>query len=159
MDSIVRNGMNFVNVSTGVSEVNKSDSSEFNKIIFTVARNASSYSKIVALASGCIWNIQMDDDSYVTGLRIPSSYLGGDYCYYNSTAVSPPPSPPGTYGVISEDDDAYQLAVLNLLRELDLDKDGRVDAVFTEQDLSINLDEFSGIPFAYYTEVEVRRWS
>lgn len=155
-DSVVRNGINYANVTTGVSSTNKSQGSTSNKIIFTVAKNASSYSKIVAVADGCIWSVQMEDGSFVNGLRVPATYSGSEQCYYNQTSFI---NPPGAYGVISNENDAYQLAALNLLRELDLDLDGKSDVVFTSQDLQINLDEFSGIPFAYYTEVEARRWA
>jgi hypothetical protein len=158
MDSIVTIGTNYANVTTGVSVTNKSQGSEFNKIIFTIARNVSSYSEIVGLASGCIWDVEMEDGSFARNLRIPLSYTGSDRCNYNETAFVPIP-PPGEYGIIANDFDAYQLAVLSLLRQLDLDHDGKSDVVFTAQDLAINLDEFSGIPFAYYTEVEVRRWA
>lgn len=157
-DAGVIEGINYANVSTAVSSINKSEGSEFDKIIFTIAKNASSYSKIVALASGCVWQVEMEDGSYVNNLRIPNLYAGSDVCSYNSSSFVAS-SPPGDFGIISNQDDAYQVAVLNLLRELDLDEDGKSDVVFSAQDLAINLDEFSGIPFAYYTEVEVRRWA
>ncbi|MFH1803138.1 MAG: LamG-like jellyroll fold domain-containing protein [archaeon] len=153
LNSVLSGEMNYANVSTGVSVTNKSAGSEFNKIIYTIGKNASAYSSVVALAEGCVWSVQMEDGSFVNGLQIPSSYTGSDECYYNETALYL-----GEYGIIENDDDSYQLAVLNLLRELDLDTDGRSDVFFTERDLAINLDEFSGIPFAYSTEVEIRRW-
>lgn len=159
LDSIVSPGINYANVSTGVSSTNKSYGSEFNKIIYTIGRNASSYSSVVALARGCNWDIQMEDNTYVSNLPVPETYTGSDECFYDTSSIAPsPPNPPNTYGNISNDDDAYQLAVLNLLRELDLNKNGKSDVFFTEQDLAIDVDEFSGIPFAYYSEVEVRRW-
>lgn len=151
----IHNGTNFANVSIAASAQNKTAGSIFDKIIYTLARNASTYSKIVAVAHGCIWNIEMEDGSLIYA-PVPSTYLGNDYCYYNST--SPSASPPGAYGIIANENDAFQLAVLNLLRQMDLNSNGKSDVSFTQQDLQISLDEFSNIPFAYYTEVEVRRW-
>jgi len=157
MDSIVIPGaVNYANVTTGVSSDNSSQpGSSYNKIIYVIAKNASSYSSIKPIASGCNWSIQVEDNSTVD-VGVPFDYSGSDYCYYNMTTDVLDPI--GEWGAIENQNDAFQLAALDLLQQLDLDSNGKVDILFTDQDLQITLSEIEGIPFSYYTEVQVRRW-
>ena len=149
-DSIVLPGSNnYVNITTGVSVTNRSSGSAFDKIIYTILKNASSYSEIKPTAQGCIWNIQFEDGSYLSNLRVPSDYLDADNCVYDSVGL----------GEIANSNDVYQLAVLSLLRDVDLDDDGMVDIFLNERDLDITLSEIDGIPFPFDTEVQVRTWS
>jgi len=137
---------NTVMVSTGTSPANSSEGSSYNKIIYRVRQNASSYSEIVALAEGCVWSLEFEDSS-TSNLYVPTDYGGSDICYYKSTGVN-----------ISNDEDAIQLATLNLLSLLDPDSDGRVDVKFTDQNLKISSSRITGIPYIISTEVQVRRW-
>jgi hypothetical protein len=136
---------NTVKIVRGTSPTNLSSGSIYNKIIYTILKNASAYTKISASASGCIWNIGFDDSTNAT-MRVPSSYLGSDNCYYTDTAQS------------YNDNDAYQVAVFELLKKLDLDNDNKVDIKFTEQSMNIASSELKGIPYLWSTEVEVRVW-
>ena len=135
-----------VNVTTGSSETNSSEGSDSDKIIYTVVKNVSSFSSILASAEGCIWNIEFSDNSIIQA-NIPLSYSGSGTCYYNSTGFG-----------VSNENDALQIAVLNLLKELDTDSDNKIDVLFSEQDLEITTNQIVGIPFAWSTEVQVRVW-
>ncbi len=138
---------NLVKVTTGTSPDNSTFGSQYNKILYTIKQNASSYSEIVALAEGCIWNLEFEDNSNST-LFVPEDYLSTDLCYYKSTGQN-----------ISNDEDAIQLATLSLLQLLDSDSDGRIDVKFTEQNLEISASEITGIPYIISSEIQARRWS
>lgn len=147
---VLSNSTNTVNISTGVSSGNQSSGSQYNKIIYTIVKNSTAYSGIKAIASGCNWYIQFEDNSYGS-FKVPSNYTGSDTCSYTNASIS-------TNGTIDNENDAYQLAVKDLLGELDLDLDGKIDVLLSGSDLDISLSRISGLPFDYATVVEVRRW-
>lgn len=148
-NEMIVNGTNNVRVTTGLSPTNSSSGSENNKIIYTLLKNASSFTGLKTVARGCNWQIQFEDDS-VIGVPIPSDYDGVDVCIFNQTDSE--------LDLPSTGNDAAQSAVFELLDQLDIDDDGKIDVTFTEQDLQISLDEVVGIPFTWSTEVQVRRW-
>ena len=157
-DSTIVQGMNIVNVTLGVSSSNQtSASSSDNKIIYTIVQNASSFSDVLPVASGCLWDIQLEDGAVLSGVRIPNGFVGTQSCLFDDTTYDAMAGS-NDYGQISSANDAYQVATLNLLRALDLNDNGRVDVLFTQQDLQITLSEIEGIPFTYYTEVQSRTW-
>jgi len=137
---------NIVAISRGISPENLTSGSTYNKIIYTILKNATSYSKISSFANGCSWNIEFDDGTN-TSINVPSSYSGANTCSYSETSQQ------------YDDNDAFQIAVYNLLRKLDLDLDSKVDIKFTEQSLSISSSPIKGIPYSWSTEAEVRAWS
>lgn len=139
---------NNVSLTTGISPSNSSDGSASNKIILTVVKNASTLSAISPVAQGCLWHVQFEDNTEIQ-TNIPSTYSGSSECYYNVTHPVPQ----------YDSNDAFQSSVFDLLAELDLDSDNKVDVSFTVQDLQISLTEVTGIPFASSTEVQVRIWS
>ena len=147
-NSLVGGGEHIVNLTTGVAPDNSTQGSDSNKIIYTIVKNASSFSPILSTADGCDWSIEFEDDSVVNS-AIPKEYLGSESCYYNSSFSD---------GLIVDNNDAYQVAVLNLLGEMDVDSNGKVDFLFTQEDLAVSLDEVAGIPFTWSSEVQARRW-
>lgn len=136
---------NNITLLTGLSPTNTTGGSEFNKIAYTVLRNASGYSPIVSLSEGCTWTIDFDAGTNIT-TPIPLNYTGGNLCRYQAAQVA--------YNT----NDAAQQAVYRLLESIDLNKDNRADLEFTEEDLEITLTEVTGIPFTWSTEVQVRAW-
>ncbi len=136
---------NNVSLTTAVSATNVSSGSQYNKIIYTITKNFSSFSQIVAAAQGCNWQIGFEDGANLT-TTIPSTYSGSNSCTYQGQAQN------------YDSNDAFQIAVFNLLQQLDLDSNGLIDIKFTQQALQIDLSQITGIPFTWYTEVQVRSW-
>lgn len=137
---------NFINLTTGISSSNSSAGSEYNKIIYTIAQDLSAYSSLSAFANGCIWTVEFEDNSQLID-NIPEGNTVSEYCYHTSGGQN-----------ISNENDALQITVRNLLRLLDFDSDGKLDIKFSEQDLEISSSELTGIPYDWSTEVQVRIW-
>ena len=112
----------------------------------SLSKNLSSFSPIVFSANGCIWTIQFEDNTNST-FKIPSNYNGTDICYYTSSKKS--------YNT----NDAFQVAAYNLLKQLDVDTNNKIDVELNSQSLQISQSEVSGIPYRWSTEVQVRTWN
>ena len=138
---------NTVTLTTAVSPQNSTAGSSSNKIIYTVVKDFSSFSPIVASAEGCNWHIEFEDGSTLNA-DLPSNYSGSSVCEYSS----------GNSGTLANENDAFQIAVRNILREMDFDSNGKVDVLFTSQQLTIRTNEIVGIPFTWATEVQARIW-
>ena len=138
---------NEVVLTTAVAPTNVTTGSASNKIIYTLAKNFSTFSSILAVAQGCQWNIQFEDYTNLT-VRIPSTYNGSSQCYF----------PPNS-GFTHDPNDAFQAAVYNILRQLDLNGNQLIDPKITEQSLQIDLSQVYGIPFTWQTEVQIRTWN
>jgi hypothetical protein len=150
VDKVKIGEYNLVNLTTGDSIGNKQASSRYNKIIYTIKKNISAYSNVYAYANGCNWTIEFEDNENMSFLT-PLNYTGSDTCYYNKDINTPPES-------IDNRDDALQQVVFDLLKQLDFNNDGTVDAKFTIDDLQVQTSEISGIPYFWSTEVQVRKW-
>ena len=138
---------NFVNLTTGLKPGNSSGGSVDNKIIYTIVQdNVAAYSALSFSAEGCNWNLEFEDLNTLS-VSLPSDYLGADLCFYTGSGQN-----------ITDSEDAFQVAVYKLLEILDFDLDGRIDVVFTSQDLEISSTEITGIPFDWSTEMQVRTW-
>ena len=87
------------------------------------------------------------DNGQNTTVAVPSTYSGGDNCYYTGAGQN-----------VSNSNDALQTAVKKLFSLLDYDSDGKIDVIFSDQDLQISSSEISGIPFDWSTEIQVRVW-
>tara|TARA_Y100000310_G_scaffold345658_1_gene467823 strand:- start:455 stop:3010 length:2556 start_codon:yes stop_codon:yes gene_type:complete len=137
---------NSVTLLTASSYNNITVGSPYNKIIYRVVKNVSSFSEILSKNEGCTWTIEFDDSSNAT-VSIPSDYSGSNLCLYTQASIS------------HDVNDAIQVAAYNILKELDFDSDGDIDTKFTEQDLQISTSQISGIPYTWSTEVQSRIWS
>jgi len=144
---LIIKGDNNISLTTATSPNNITEGSPFNKIIYTFSKEAKAFAPISLTAQGCIWHIQFEDNNEIE-INVPSSYSGTINCYYNETHPTP----------MYDNNDAFQVAVFNILEELDFDNDNKVDVPFSEQDLQISLEQITGIPFVWSTEVQARRW-
>jgi len=115
------------------------------KILYSLIKNASSYSQIVSSSVGCTWTIEFEDGTNST-ITIPSDYAGSKECYFTFDNLA------------YNNNDAIDNAIFNLFSDLDLDSDRRIETKFSENDLSVNSIEITGIPFTWETEVQVRIW-
>jgi len=143
--SLVGANDHLVNLTTGIEPGNSSNGSIHNKVILTIVKNASSFSEIKPIASGCAWTIEFIGGGSIS-VNIPDTYTGSAVCTYDSFSIS------------YDSNDAFQEAAYILLSRLDFDSDGIVDFAFEEDDLGFSLDEVTGIPFTWSSEVQARIW-
>lgn len=155
-NGLITVGDNYINLTTGTGPGNSTAGSQYNKVIYTLLKNATSFTDILAKANGCVWSIQFEDDSVLSGINIPMNHSLGEQCYYNSTVSSGPSYCP--HAAIDYND-AVEVATCLLFNEVDVDDDGRLDFYFTEQDLQIDLDQIEGVPFESEVEILVKRWT
>ena len=131
-----------------------------NKIIYTIAKDFTTFTGIKTIAQGCIWTqIDFENGDKIIDLDIPSDYSfneGTDHCSYTGSQKN---DCGDECGSISNPNDVLQVAVLDLLRELDLDHDGLIDPLFDSESLGIDFSSITGIPFAYETNVQARTWT
>ncbi|MFH0711688.1 MAG: vWA domain-containing protein [archaeon] len=141
------NQTNTITTLTGLSPQNSTEpGSEYNKIIYQIQKNSSSYSSICSYISGCTWNLEFEDGTNTT-INIPSNYTGGIQCHYTSTTQN------------YDANDALQQAVYKLLRILDLNQNNKIETKLSENSLQITPNEIEGIPFTWSTEVQIRIWN
>ncbi|MBI3622878.1 VWA domain-containing protein [Candidatus Pacearchaeota archaeon] len=143
--SEINYGNNTVRVSVGLDPGNSSAGSIYNKVIYSVVKNLSSYSPILSTAIGCRWTIEFEDGSNST-INVPASYSGANTCLYSSSGSS------------YDNNDAIDYAIFSLLSQLDLNSNGKLETKFADNDLSLDTIEVTGIPFTWETEVQVRTW-
>ena len=141
----IKVGNNSIRVSTGLNSFNSSGGSIYDKVIYSLVKNISSYSSIVSSAEGCIWNITFEDDSNSL-MVFPDDYSGTQNCFYTPEDIS------------YNNNDALNVAIYNLLTSLDLNSNRKIETKFSENDLTINSIEVTGIPFTWETEVQARVW-
>lgn len=137
---------NNITLTTGLDPDNSTVGSISNKIIYKLLRNVSSFTEILPKAEGCIWSLEFEDNTTST-ITVPQTYYGTDLCYYESGIIA-----------VYDNNDAIEVAVLNLLRLLDLDANGKLDTKLTDENLIISSSEINGIPYSWSTQVQVRRW-
>lgn len=139
------NATNTVTLQTGVSPSNISSGSASNKVVHTVVRNTTGYSPIAINAEGCTWLVDIEQGANVTFMT-PQNYTGSNQCYYQATHFS------------FDQNDAIQSAVSQLFAALDFDGDYRIDVPLVQGDVQIGVNQITGIPFSWSTEVQVRLW-
>ena len=140
------NQANTLTLQTGLAPSNTTEpGSEYNKVIYQIQKNSSSYSSICPYISGCKWNIELEDGTNTT-IRVPSNYTGITECFYTPTTQN------------YDTNDALQEAVYKLLRILDLNQNYKIETKLSENNLQITPNEIEGIPFTWSTEVQIRIW-
>lgn len=144
-ESIIQQGDNNVNVTLASSPSNSTGGSVSDKVIYTLTKNFSSYSDIVPRSSGCIWQVQLEDNTNFT-LSMPSNYSGIDNCYFTSQLIS------------YENEDALDISTYNLLSMLDFNTNNKIDVRFDAENLKIESIELTGVPFTWSSEVQIRVW-
>jgi len=138
-------GDNTVVVSTGISPTSDSGGSPDDRIIYTMLINSSiSYSTIESTANGCTWFLEFNDGTNTT-IKVPAEYSGTDVCNFRTASF--------------DSDDAIDVAVYNILKQLDLDKDGVLDININQQSLSIQTVLISRVPSMWGPAmIEARVW-
>ena len=141
----IKEGNNSFRVFVGLNPDNSSGGSIYNKIIYSLVKDISSYSPIVSCADGCNWVVEFEDGSNST-IVFPEDYVGDKECFFTSSLVA------------YNNNDAIDNAIYNLFLDLDLNSNGMIETKFSERDLKVNSIEVEGIPFTWETEAQVRVW-
>ncbi len=144
-DNVIK-GDNEVRISASLTPSSAGEGSNYDKVIYTVVKNITSFSPIKPSADGCRWTIEFEDGT-ISVFNVPPSYSGPNSCSYTSSATP-----------VYNPNDALDVATFNLLESLDFNKNGKVETKFTEDDLVLSTTQIQGIPFAYVSEVQVRVW-
>ena len=145
-DILLANSSNNISMIAGDSEINDSECMKNNSLILHIAVPSTTTRTIpLPELEGCNWEIEV----YNKGLEhitIPEGYDGDRNCSYTSMNIS------------FNDNNAYDVAVYELLSALDPDRDGEILASFEEGDIEIIVTSISGVPYMWGPAmIEVRR--
>jgi len=146
---------NTVTLTLGANSSDQIPPSESSKIIYTlIIPPTFSYSPPVASRDGCNWTIEYQNENnpnQAAGnltIAIPSTYSGSEICNYTNSTIT-----------IADPQDAYQLAVLNLLKDsLDVNPENGMVDIQLGADVKINAVLVSGIPFLGFTDAVALSW-
>ena len=145
--NILTNGSNQIELQTADSPENLTGCSKNNSMIYTAAIKSSvAYSDVLPEAEGCIWTIETEDLELIT-ISIPSDYSGTNLCSYTSSDIN------------FNEQDSINLAVYELLSNLDFDNNGKININIDEEDLEIETLQISQVPYLWGPLIiEVRAW-
>jgi hypothetical protein len=134
-------GVNHIYMDTGDDSLNSTGCSPNNTLIYTVLIPSSiARSEVLPNKTGCKWIVESENDELQTVL-VPSTYSGSKTCYYTSTNM--------TYTNPSQFDDAYDLAVYSIFRQLDVDGNGKIIVSLESQDLEVIVLTVGGLPYMW----------
>ena len=147
----LKSGLNDFELKTGDDPVTNTNCSSNNSFIYTaLIPSSTARSPVVEYAEGCIWTIQFEDDTF-SNKSIPKNYNGMNRCNYTAN----------NHNLTSTiENDAYNLAVYNLLKITDLNNNsGKVFVNFDTSDLEIVITTVSSVPYLWGpTIVKARVW-
>jgi len=133
-------GLNDFILKTGDDPITNTNCSSNNSFIYTAfVSSSTARSPVVEHAIGCNWTIQFEDDTF-SNKKIPATYSGSNICNYTANDHSITP-------VI--ENDAYNLAVYNMLKLLDLGDNGKVFVNLEATDIEIVITTVSSVPYLW----------
>ncbi len=145
INSLTLGVSNTVRVELGSSPSNISGGSPDNRLIYSILIPSSVDSGgVFGKAEGCTWYVEFEDGSsqFIT---IPDDYDGSEICYYANATYDP--------------DDAVDTSAYLLMQNLDFDDDGLLDLKFDENNLVVEPQTKSEIPYMWGpTFIESRVW-
>jgi len=117
---------NSIALDVGDSPTNSSNCSNNNTLIYTALINVST-PRTDALANkvGCLWTIESTNGLF--NISIPTGYFGNNTCKYTNAGIS------------YDSQDVYDVAVYNMLKQLDYENNGKIFFDLTQNDLEIVL--------------------
>lgn len=125
-------GSNQIALLTGDRPGNQTGCSPNNSIVINAAVSVEPAVSIVTpKAVGCHWNV-LQEDGNTYSINIPTGYNGTRVCTYQNASY--------------DHNDAYDVAAYNLFRQLDVDKNGKIDIYLKEQDLSVEVAVTTDVP-------------
>lgn len=131
------NGNNNLTIIVADNDLNNTNCSLNNTIIYTAAINSTiPQSDVLEYAVGCNWNIEFEDGHFLN-VTIPNTYAGSNNCSFTNSSLQ------------FNSDDAYDFAVSKILDNLDFDKDKRVFINLNSEDLEIIVSVINKIPYLW----------
>ncbi|MFH1134367.1 MAG: hypothetical protein V1735_07830 [Nanoarchaeota archaeon] len=149
---LIQTGLNTFRIETGYSAANRTGGSPDDRFIYTALISSSASSEGIGdYATGCVWTIESEDGAFIV-VTLPDDYSGSRGCSYTNTNYTN-----STHAF--DPHNAIDMAVANLLHQLDIDADGRVDINIQENNLGVTSTTTKDIPYLWGpTLVEVRVW-
>jgi len=146
---MISDGENEVIIQTSLGEVNGSVGSHDDRAIITLGLSMGmNYTGIFALAEGCTWDLEYEDDTGAV-VSIPSDYYGSQECTYNASTNCNQ-----DYG-----DDAIDNSFCHMLSQIDFDDDGKLIVKFDSENVEVSTFQIGNIPFMWGPTIfEVRVW-
>lgn len=140
-------GQHQIGIFTGDDSTNTTGCSLNNTLIYTAFINSSTtHTDVVNTAQGCNWLVDFEDEANQT-FTVPQAYNGTNNCTFTNTSLN------------YNQNDAYDIAVYNLLSSLDFDNDHRVFINLNNEDLEIIVTLVNEIPFLWGPAlVEIEVW-
>jgi len=140
--------INNISIKTGDEPTFNTNCSENNSLQYVGLINASTgRTPVLSGTEGCNWTIESEDGSIIH-LKIPQNYEGTKQCNYTNVSI-------GGFDTQSTYDDA----VIQLLRSLDFDNDGRTLINIEEENLEINVILVTGLPYQWGPSIaQARFW-
>jgi len=134
-------GVNHIYIDTGDDSQNSTGCSPNNTLIYTaLIPSTVSRSEVMPNKVGCKWIVESENGGLQTVL-VPSTYAGSKTCYYTSSNM--------TYNDASQFDDAYDLAVYTIFRQLDVDGNGKIIVSLASEDLEVIVLTVGGLPYMW----------
>ena len=143
---VMTRGPNEFSLTTADSPTEPAGCSPHNKLLYTATiNNTFSLDSVYPEAEGCTWTL--DRLGETATMSLPADYSGDNECSYQSGDV--------TY----DNDDAWQALGHRLFTALDIEDDGEVDVDFAAEDLHLNAEQRSDIPYLWGPAIlEVSVW-
>ncbi len=145
--SMIDEGIYNITVSTGTNSSNPTNGSADNMVIYTLLLNTfTDYSPVVAESDGCSWTVEFQDGTSSL-IDIPLGYNGPDTCSFTAALKK------------YSSNDSVETVVFQLFKNLDIDKDGRLDVNIDASSLEVNTLTISKVPSLWGPAVvEISVW-
>ena len=143
--NLFKTGTNTIRISTGLTPVNNTGGSTDDKAIYTLNIDASTiYTTSLSSADGCTWTVLFEDGTSAS-LNIPSGYNGTKKCYYQNSTYNP--------------DDTVDVSAYSILQKLDVDGNGKLNVVMSQDDLQLTTATIKNVPSLWGpAAIEARLW-
>jgi len=130
--------INTFSLNVGDSPANNSNCSKNNTLIYTALINVSTgQTAALEKAVGCKWTIESTTGS-IFNITVPKDYVGNNTCTYTNASTP-----------VYDPTDVYDVAVYNMLKQLDYDSSGRIFFDLTQNDLEIVLITTGQLPYMW----------
>jgi hypothetical protein len=134
-------GTHYIVLKTGDDPNSNTNCSTNNSFIYTaLIPSTISRSEILPKIVGCTWIVESENNDNTT-IKIPSNYAGSKTCYYTNSTQ--------TFNSSYEFDDAYDLAVYQIFRQLDIDNNGKIIVSLASEDLEVVVLTVGGLPYMW----------